>query len=242
MYIINTKQKDYYDGVVGTMGIDKGIVYERNTVVIDGTDKNLVFPKEYGDSGRWMHVNPFRDLSRYNVKPECEFDDFTAFIVGFCGQHYVGWKFYKNSDDKNNYYDFTTEITYDYNKVKERVRIESYLTTLTDSLADVLMFDPIEVFRRYHTPIFVFDEAPKPHRFNNRYEHGRAEFIINPMLKDYEFYKKFDSFAAFQEIQMFLSGVLGNKENEIIVISDKDKITQHGFNKFSFRKDKEIKK
>ena len=62
------------------------------------------------------------------------------------------------------------------------------------------------------------------------------------MLKDYEFYKKFDSFAAFQEIQMFLSGVLGNKENEIIVVSDKDKIAQHGFDKFSFRKDKEVKK
>ena len=31
MYII-AKNKDYYDGVAGTMGIDKTIVYERNTV------------------------------------------------------------------------------------------------------------------------------------------------------------------------------------------------------------------
>ena len=49
--LILTKRKDYYDGVVGTMGIDKGLVFDRTTITIDGTDKTLIFPKEYKDGG-----------------------------------------------------------------------------------------------------------------------------------------------------------------------------------------------
>jgi hypothetical protein len=41
---------------------------------------------------------------------------------------------------------------------------------------------------------------------------------------------------------MFMGGVLGAGEKEITEVADKYKITQHGFNKFSFRKDKEVKK
>ena len=36
MYII-AKKKDYYDGVVGTMGIDKTIVYNRETKIFDNS-------------------------------------------------------------------------------------------------------------------------------------------------------------------------------------------------------------
>ena len=64
------------------------------------------------------------------------------------------------------------------------------------------------------------------------------KFFINPLLKDYQFYKVYDAVQTFQEIQMFISGVLGNKEKEIIEVADKYKITQHGFDKkWSFRKE-----
>lgn len=245
--LILTKKKDYYDGVVGTMGIDKSLVFDRSTITIEekNNDKNLVFPKEYFHSG-WKSINPLTNLSSYNLKKDCEYDDFSSFIVGFCGQHYVGWKFYK--DSKENSFDFTTEIVYDYNVVKERVKIESYRSNLSDSLTDTLMYDPIEIFRRYHTPIFVWDEAVNPIRAQYRYGGGskytlgNSTFIINPILQDYEFYKKFNSFQAFQEIQMFLGGVLGVNEKPMIVTDEKYKIAQHGFDKFSFRKDKEVKK
>ena len=38
---------------------------------------------------------------------------------------------------------------------------------------------------------------------------------------------------------MFISGVLGNKEKEIVQVEDKYKIAQHGFDKWSFRKEPE---
>jgi len=70
---------------------------------------------------------------------------------------------------------------------------------------------------------------------------NNRKFFINPVLKDYEFYKIFDSYQAFQEIQMFISGVLGSKEKDIIMIEDKYKIASHGFDKWSFRKEPEKK-
>ena len=63
------------------------------------------------------------------------------------------------------------------------------------------------------------------------------KFFINPNLKNYEFYKIFDTFQAFQEIQMFLGGVLGAGEKNIIEVEDKYKIAGHGFNKWSFRRE-----
>jgi hypothetical protein len=51
-----------------------------------------------------------------------------------------------------------------------------------------------------------------------------------------------DSFTAFQEISMFLGGVLGAGEKNIVEVEDKYKITQHGFNKWSFRKEPEKKR
>ena len=51
-----------------------------------------------------------------------------------------------------------------------------------------------------------------------------------------------DTFTAFQEIQMYISGVLGTGEKEIIEVEDKYKIPQHGFNKWSFRREPTKKK
>ena len=64
---------------------------------------------------------------------------------------------------------------------------------------------------------------------------------LNPHYNDYEFYKVFDSFTAFQEIQMFMGGVLGSGEKEIVEVADKYKIGQHGFDKWSFRREPDKK-
>jgi len=41
---------------------------------------------------------------------------------------------------------------------------------------------------------------------------------------------------------MFMGGVLGSPEKEIVQIEDKYKITQHGFDKWSFRKEPKEKR
>jgi len=62
--------------------------------------------------------------------------------------------------------------------------------------------------------------------------------ILNPRLKDYGFDRIKDSFTTFQEISMYLSNILV-EQKETVVVQDKFRIEQHGFDlKKSFRKEK----
>lgn len=60
-------------------------------------------------------------------------------------------------------------------------------------------------------------------------------------LKPFRFYKVKDSYTAFQELDMYISGVLGQQAKEMVNISDKDRIYQHGFDGYSFKKPPEEK-
>jgi len=73
--------------------------------------------------------------------------------------------------------------------------------------------------------------------------HGRTKkcIVFNPVLKDYSFYKLFDSMAAYQEISMYMSNMCF-PEVEINPVPDEIKAESHGFNKYSFRKDPQKKK
>ena len=71
---------------------------------------------------------------------------------------------------------------------------------------------------------------------------GAVEFDLITGETGREFYKVIDAFTAFQEISMFIGGVLGIGEKEIVEIEDKYKIGQHGFDKWSFRKEPSKKK
>jgi len=65
------------------------------------------------------------------------------------------------------------------------------------------------------------------------------QIILNGSnLKDFQFYKMFDHQMAYQELDMFISGVLPTSTQMPIEIEDKYRIPQHGFDKFSFRKPK----
>lgn len=78
------------------------------------------------------------------------------------------------------------------------------------------------VFVDNKVPYFVVDFLAK-----------EVKFL--PSLKDLQFYKVKDPFTAMQELSMYVGGVIPRQEKELINISDKDRIAQHGFDKLSFR-------
>ena len=239
MYIIS-KYKDYYDGVVGTVGIDKTIVYERVIdEIIDIKKKPKVFRhKRYS----WDDNNPFLNIVNIDVdrKKTTKYTDANGFIVGFCGKLYLGWKFYYKimewDEERNEKVEVTkTDIIYGYENAKKYMKTDYWRSNLGDSVQYIKTYDPIELFREYKIPIFVFDGDSRSPRNN-------SAFIINANLKEFEFYKVIDAFTAFTELQMFISGVLGTGEKEIIEIEDKYKIKKHGFDKWSFRREPSKKK
>lgn len=245
MYIIS-KQKDYYDGVVGSMGIDKTIVYEREFVEIkDYKD----FPNEFRRNQPWRRggENHFLNLGHYPTVKESKYLVADSFIVGFCGKLYLGWKFHWEEQEMQDYGGYSpvvkTKIIYGFENAKEHLKNERWSGNLVDDVNYVLSYDPMDIFRKYSTPIFIYDDNYNRLRILEYWgKHGGSRFLINPMLKKYEFYKVFDAFTAFQELQMFISGVLGTGEKEIIEVEDKYKIAQHGFDKWSFRKEPQREK
>ena len=70
------------------------------------------------------------------------------------------------------------------------------------------------------------------------YSHEDKTFEVNPYtLKQLGFAKALDPYTAFQELSMWIGGVLGGTSPEIVTIrDDKVLIENHGFdNRFSFR-------
>ena len=66
-------------------------------------------------------------------------------------------------------------------------------------------------------------------------EKNEMKMTLNPCLKNYGFQKIFDSYAAFQEISMFLGGVLGSEAAPMVQIEDKYIKEGHGFDEWSFK-------
>lgn len=61
-------------------------------------------------------------------------------------------------------------------------------------------------------------------------------WVQDKPLRSIEFYKAVNAFEAYQEIDMYLSGVLGQANKDTVNISDKDRVAQHGYDEWSFRK------
>ena len=245
MYIIS-KKKDYYDGVVGTMGIDKEIVYERKEKIIEDSKQ---FPKEFAKPNDirdfFRKTNHFSNLKFYSPKEKSKYEQLHFIILVFCCKLYTIFKLNKKRKKRlpNKIWDasFTTNFIYDSDKIKEHLEIQHWGRNLNDDINYIENYDALHIFREYKTPVFIYDS--NYNRINLRDYKTDDKFIINPLLKKYEFYKVFDSFTAFQEIQMFISGVLEINKKETVEISDKDKIEQHGYDKkWSFRKEPTKKK
>lgn len=66
--------------------------------------------------------------------------------------------------------------------------------------------------------------------------HNYESFLTkNARLSDLQFYKVFDAVQAYQELDMYLSGILAAENKPMVEISDKIRALQRGFDCYSFR-------
>lgn len=213
--LIVSKFRDYYDASVG-YGIDKTIVYERETKTIKS---RLFFLDEYiaGDN----YYSNWRDYgSRSDVRYEWR-------IIGFCGKTYVllteFTKISKDSETAEYYYgDECLE------RVFEGGRDRWHYKETQDFIQKWQNREYIDFFYDNKVPVFSVEPS-------SAYR-GSVEVVLNPVLSEIKFFRLFNSYSAFQEIQMFISGVIGINTSNTTEIDDKNKIIQHGFDtKWSFR-------
>lgn len=107
-------------------------------------------------------------------------------------------------------------------------------------LDDVAALDCEKYHREYNAPIlhvsFVSMDRQSSYQDNTGRHRRMVTMQTNPWLKAIGFQKVKDAFTAYQEIDSYLSGVLGVDANPTVQISDTHRLEGHGFDKkTSFR-------
>lgn len=209
--LIVSKFHDYYD-VGMKVAMDKTVVYERKTVAIHG--KFLSITKY--DTGEWKKS-----------------------VIGLCGKFYPF--VYQVVDNK------ITKVIWE---VEEAVAMLprskwrfAWDDDRIDSEAGIRRFferkypELDKLFHEHRTPLFGF-EPVSTRRYSWRTDNELYRtLVLSPSLKDIQFYKLKDPITTFQEIYMFISGVLGAPPKPKEKISDKVMAASKGHDgEYSFKK------
>lgn len=203
---IISKFHDFYDSVQ-RQGMDKEVVYVRER-------KEIL-----------INQGDFRVDRSGSTNTTIE-----AFYLGFCGQIY---KVYYFKNIKKNitvfYYDYEAfkndtlsmgaTDKYDFSRSWWTRSYAKFEDKNTDAL--------LEIFHEYQVPVFMIRHSS---------ERASNLLVLNPSLRDLKFHVVRDTYTTYQDIFQYVAGVLNCKENEMVKISDKDKIAKHGMDKWSFRK------
>lgn len=238
--LVISKFHDYYD-TIAKLGVDKEYVYDRTEKTIKGT-----FGKKDGIRGHWPYdeeygVTKANSTTKYSVH---------KMVIGFCGKLYPVIVVDKKwSNDKEERYSlYTTDKVHEFFE-KEKVSLEDknrfwsmrdFSVKSKKSLDNFFAgseFKELELeFQRHKVPVFIYGRFPDPKKPIMR-GHDKEHLVLNPKLKDYGFVKVKDPVSAFQDIYMYLAGVLGITHLKTPEFSDKLKAQAKGHDgKYSFRK------
>ena len=218
--------KDYYD--VGlAYGIDPAIVYVREK-------------KEIEDGSV-----PWHGTVLYRVIPSLNVD---SVLVGFCGNTYLGMRLQFIDWDSHVLSD--SGYLYDSSKVKEFIKsncpkkikkqIDKNLNQpdvwhrekfCYKNIASFLTINyfKTEIFEDWKVPIFTTSR-------DTRINSSKYITTLNDSLREFDFYRVFDSYGAMQELSMYYGTHLCINNPNIVEIDNESRIAKHGFDKKSFRK------
>lgn len=240
--LIVSKFHDYYD-TIAKLGIDKAYVYKRNEQALKGI---------FGKKDRNGHRNSWPYDETYS---RTRLGGTTSYmvhkmVIGFCGKLYpviiVDKTFPNEKSERHSLY--TTEKVYEFFE-KEKVALEDkhrfwsmrdFSVKSKKSLDNFFSgseFKDLELeFHRHKVPIFIYGRFADSKKAYT-YSQDKEQLVLNPRLKDYGFVKVKDPVSAFQDIYMFISGILGLSHMEMPEFTDKQKAQQKGHDgKYSFRK------
>lgn len=214
--------KDYYD-CGQQYGFDPKLIYNRKIEHID---------VEFNISGWFRHCSELVIIgfcgklypvilikTRYQNIPETcySIEDVDEFAHTYLSKKDLG-EYYTDYFNRFSYNEFGCRKYYEYlfSKVKDFAPLHS-------------------LFIEHHTPIFSIIRSKK-----TSLTHGKFVYTLslNIKLKDFYFYRVFDSYSAYQELSMYYGGVLGGIKEVVPDVPDKLLVEAKGFDKYSFRKEK----
>ena len=240
---IVSKFNDYYD-IGSSMGIDESIVYVRNKEVVATENKmdisDILRLIGYPFTSRWR-FGPWGIYGRLGA---------STIVVGFCGKLYpVVVLSNGKTDQKNPFNTYTFFYKWDdsIEKMVTKINYGRKYNNIIETFKKYLNLEPVEnvdLFHTYKTPIFLIPdtdlkvmdmwglELKVPAR-----DYSVNHVVQNPCLADIQFYKAVDAYTAYQEIMMFITGVMSTNKVPPVEISDTDMRDAKGFNDKSFKKE-----
>lgn len=222
------KEHDYYDCALG-YGQDPLCSWTRKFVKYEcdkrsGVVKGFPFPQELCKFGS------FKNSFMSGVNFSFNLITFTTGAVYFCGKVYPF--FTVTVDGKR-------ETFYTYESLKRYV---DNITGCKDYMENYKFYTSRWVGRNHHREIekhFEMQIDTRPlHEVNNVpvYIVANGTLYEGGSLKDFSFFKVMDPYTCFQELCMYVSGVLGGMSPKLVEVSDECKIEGKGFDKVtSFR-------
>lgn len=236
---IVSKFHDYYDGVA-RQGVDLSIIYLRESFRYDFERKTYPTIYDILPKITYQYFTINLDHRRSNENDKLTL---TYMVLGYCGELYPLVEIRASSSIVGS---CPEEYTYVYSleelekvllnkyelhfSFKNRERKYSRIRASASDLPSLFGQDLSRLktfFTEYNCPTFLFfDNVP-----------GRFPSIAtNVCLKQLQFFKVKDAFTCFQDISMYVSGVLRSPTPVMVQISDEDKLSKHGFDEWSFRK------
>jgi hypothetical protein len=248
MRIVSNKFKDYYD-VVANQGVDLTRIFNRNTKNVKG---NFPLPG-WTEKSYWDGIQKDADYPKaeytvyYSTKQNFGSENYRLgyIYVLFAGKLYGGIAIkdltFGHTGEMSYYWDIET-----FNKKALEMKVEERKSYTESSLycgkgyktnkervEKVLSIEGDEILKEWAITNNI-SIAVACYFFTDKNEQF---YKVNPCLKDIEFQRVLDPFTAYQELDQWISGVLGQNP-EPDEVSDKVKIQQHGFDSWSFRKHK----
>lgn len=227
---------DFYDSAMAH-GADMRLVFERNQRIIDGADADLGI-----DLQNLPAIIQLRDgkTRRYTTDHTVH-----THILLFCGRlipfvvdtkpdsYYGGpWKTTTSwsIEDLQTTIDQDPDVARHYacNWIHRWAFNRKALHHVFGFRADPLRI--AEIHERHRSPIILY---------RNLLRSGgerQVETVVNPNLKDIGFQTQSDAFATFQDIAMYLGGVMHAGERQTVTIPDNIRAAKHGLDDWSFRK------
>ena len=223
---INSSFYDYYDNAVEYDNVDNSLHYNRFTSIVRLSEIKSQLPEKLTVSVDRNYRNRYPDPS------------FELMLMGFCGRLYPVVNVINTDNNPFNMW------IYDQFDLRKREReglfsVHGYGFKFAGRPLDGKEFlahkgESVEpdFFLEIKAPAFLIRKQP----FTTQGYHRSLEVVVNPMLRDYSFFRVMDAFTAFQELSMYLGNVLVTHDKPD-TIGDDDRIKQHGFDfKWSFRK------
>jgi hypothetical protein len=229
---------DYYD-TVQAVGQDQTVVYLRTRKEVQLNPNNYHFPRFGGTPPRFEY-SPWMPM--------------VEIVVGFCGKVYpiLRLSHQRRSEPSPN-----TALCYTPSEVDafiehhfKRREIETYRSKPRRwRFASALwprgqrrekfqeFFDTYAAKKTAFVPLFLENRCPifvASTWWDVEQRARHYKIVYNECLKELEFFRRMDTYTAYQELQMYF-GAMAQPNRPIPAVSDKDMVSIKGFDKWSFR-------